>query len=247
MSQDDLRKYKVDDLFTELKRRAVCMTKPAMNVIMVGPPGAGKGTQGPVIRDELCICHLATGDLLREAVAKGTELGKKAKSVMERGDLVSDDLVIGLFKEQMQNPECERGMLLDGFPRTTVQAEKLDGMFKDVGRKVDKVIEFKVNDEVLVERIEGRRIHQASGRTYHVKFNPPKAEGLDDVTGEPLMQRKDDTKEVLEKRLGAYHSQTSPILSFYQNKGVLRSVDAMQKMDKVKGEIHSFLYEPIKK
>ena len=194
---DDLRKFKLDDIFNELKRRAVCLSKPKMNIIMVGPPGAGKGTQGPIIRDDLCICHLATGDLLRDAVAKGTELGKKAKDVMERGDLVSDELVIGLFKEQMENPECERGMLLDGFPRTTVQAEKLDQMFHQTGKKIDKVIEFSVDDDVLVERIEGRRIHKASGRTYHVKFNPPQKAGIDDVTGEPLMQRKDDTKDVL--------------------------------------------------
>ena len=146
---------------------------------------------------------------------------------MERGELVSDELVIGLFQEQMQNPECERGMLLDGFPRTTVQAEKLDSMFRTSGKKIDKVIEFAVDDEVLVERIEGRRIHKASGRTYHVKFNPPKKADIDDVTGEPLMQRKDDTKAVLEKRLGAYHQQTSPILNYYKKKNVLFSVNAM--------------------
>ena len=202
---DQLRNVKLDDLFTEIKRRAVCMTKPAMNIIMVGPPGAGKGTQGPIIKDELCICHLATGDLLRDAVAQGTELGKQAKDVMARGDLVSDELVINLFKEQMDHPECERGMLLDGFPRTTVQAEKLDTMFKSAGKKIDKVIEFKVDDDVLIERIEGRRIHKASGRSYHVKFNPPKKDGIDDLTGEPLIQRADDTKEALVKRLDGYH------------------------------------------
>ena len=240
---DALRNYKLDDLFTEIKRRAVCMSKPKMNVIMVGPPGAGKGTQGPIIRDELCICHLATGDMLRDAVAKGTELGKQAKDVMARGELVSDELVIGLFKENMDQPECERGMLLDGFPRTTVQAEKLDKMFQETGKKIDKVIEFKVDDDILVERIEGRRIHKASGRTYHVKFNPPKQEGLDDVTGEPLMQRKDDTKEALVTRLKAYHSQTSPILDYYRQRNVLFSVNAMQKMNMVQNEIHKGIYE----
>ena len=202
---DQLRNMKIDDLFAEIKRRAVCATKPAMNIIMVGPPGAGKGTQGPIIKDELCICHLATGDLLRDAVAQGTELGKQAKDVMARGELVSDELVINLFKESMNQPECERGMLLDGFPRTTVQAEKLDSMFKLAGKKIDAVIEFKVDDEILIERIEGRRVHKNSGRSYHVKFNPPKVAGIDDITGEALIQRADDTKEALEKRLDGYH------------------------------------------
>ena len=144
--------------------------------------------------------------MLRDAVSKGTELGKVAKDVMARGELVSDELVIGLFKENMNQTECERGMLLDGFPRTTVQAEKLDKMFAEQGKKIDRVIEFKVNDDILVERIEGRRIHAASGRSYHVRFNPPKVEGKDDITGEPLMQRKDDTKEALVTRLTAYHN-----------------------------------------
>ena len=183
----DLRNIKLDDLFEEIKRRSICMSKPKMNIIMVGPPGSGKGTQGPIIKDDLCLCHLATGDLLRDAVAKGTPLGMQAKDVMASGGLVSDELVIGLFKDSMNSPECERGLLLDGFPRTTVQAEKLDSMFKEQGKTIDKVIEFKVDDEILVERIEGRRIHKASGRSYHVKFNPPKVEGKDDLTGDSLM------------------------------------------------------------
>ena len=240
---DNLRNTKLDDLFSEIKRRAVCMSKPQMNIIMVGPPGSGKGTQGPIIKDDLCICHLATGDLLREAISKGTELGKKAKDVMARGELVSDELVIGLFKDNMNQPECERGMLLDGFPRTTVQAEKLDQMFVEVGKKIDKVIEFKVNDDILVERIEGRRIHKASGRSYHVKFNPPKVEGKDDITGETLMQRPDDTKEALVTRLSAYHKETSPILDYYKQRSLLFTVDAMGKMPQVQADIHRGIYE----
>lgn len=202
----DLRNVSTDDIMAEVKRRAICATKPKMNVIMVGPPGSGKGTQGPTIRDDLCICHLATGDLLRDAISKGTELGKKAKDVMAAGGLVDDELVIGLFKDSMNQPECERGMLLDGFPRTTVQAEKLDAMFKQSGKSIDKVVEFKVDENVLAERIEGRRIHKASGRSYHVKFNPPKVEGKDDITGEPLYQRPDDNREALGKRMSAYYS-----------------------------------------
>ncbi len=238
---DELRKFKIDDLFDEIKRRAVCMSKPKMNIIMVGPPGAGKGTQGPIIRDDLCICHLATGDLLREAVAKGTELGKQAKDVMARGELVSDELVIGLFKEQMANPECERGMLLDGFPRTTVQAEKLDQMFKETGKKIDKVIEFSVDDNVLVERIEGRRIHKDSGRTYHVKFNPPKVAGKDDVTGEPLIQRSDDKAENVSRRLATFRKQTQPVIEYYAAKGKVKEINADQAIDKVWADVSSTL------
>ena len=239
----DLRNTKLDDLFDEIKRRAVCMSKPKMNIIMVGPPGSGKGTQGPIIKDDLCICHLATGDMLRDAVSKGTELGKKAKDVMARGELVSDELVIGLFKENMNQPECERGMLLDGFPRTTVQAEKLDKMFADEGKKIDKVLEFKVDDDILVERIEGRRIHKASGRSYHVKFNPPKVEGKDDITGDALIHRPDDNKEALVTRMQAYHKQTAPILDYYRAKNILWSVDAMQKMPVVQADLHKAIYE----
>ena len=240
---ENLRNVKIDDLFDEIKRRAVCMSKPKMNIIMVGPPGSGKGTQGPIIKDDLCICHLATGDMLRDAVAKGTELGKQAKDVMARGELVSDELVIGLFKENMDQPECERGMLLDGFPRTTVQAEKLDAMFAEQGKKIDKVLEFKVDDEILVERIEGRRIHKASGRSYHVRFNPPKVEGKDDITGEPLIHRPDDTREALVTRMTAYHKQTAPILDYYKAKNILWTVDAMQKMPQVQADLHKAIYE----
>ena len=234
---------KLEDIMGEVKRRAACMAKPKMNVIMVGPPGSGKGTQGPKIKDDLCICHLATGDMLREAVAAKTPLGMKAKDVMARGELVSDELVIGLFEENMHQPQCERGLLLDGFPRTTVQAEKLDSMFKEQGKTVDRVVEFKVDDGILAERIEGRRIHKASGRSYHVKFNPPKVENIDDQTGEPLIQRPDDTRAALETRMKAYHSQTSPILDYYKNQNKLFTVNAMGSMDQVEKDIFKGLYE----
>ena len=210
---------------------------------MVGPPGSGKGTQGPVIRDELCICHLATGDMLRDAVTKGTATGKIAKDVMARGELVSDELVIDLVKENMGGAECERGILLDGFPRTTVQAEKLDKMFSDQGKTLDQVIEFSVDESVLGERIEGRRIHKSSGRSYHLKFNPPKVEGKDDVTGEDLMHRADDTLAALHKRMEGYRSQTSPILEYYKKQNILFTINATGSMDSVKSEIHSGLYK----
>ena len=146
--------------------------------------------------------------MLRDAVKAGTELGKKADGIMKRGELVPDELVVGLIEDNLSNPECERGVLLDGFPRNAAQAEKLDAMFANKKMNIDRVLEFKVDEEVLVERIEGRRIHQASGRSYHLKFNPPKVEGKDDVTGEPLMHRKDDTREALTKRMESYHKST---------------------------------------
>ena len=206
LEMQNLRNVSYEDLFGEIKRRYECTKRPGMNVIMIGPPGSGKGTQGPKIKDDLCVCHLATGDMLRAAVKAGTELGKVADGIMKRGELVPDDLVVGLIKDNLSEPECERGVLLDGFPRTQVQAEKLDKMFAENNRKIDKVLEFKVDEDVLAERIVGRRIHQASGRSYHLKFNPPKVEGKDDITGEPLMHRKDDTREALDKRMSSYHS-----------------------------------------
>jgi adenylate kinase len=210
-----LRNFKIEDLLAEVKRRQECSNKPRQNIVLIGPPGSGKGTQAPRIRDDLCLCHLATGDMLRDAIAQGTELGLKAKAIMDRGELVPDEVVIGLIDDASKNPECERGLLLDGFPRTAVQAEKLDSMLGSRSQKINKAIEFKVNDDILVERVEGRRIHPASGRSYHVKFNPPKVAGKDDQTGEDLIQRKDDNAEVLRKRMQAYHSQTAPILSYY--------------------------------
>ncbi|CAI2378310.1 unnamed protein product [Moneuplotes crassus] len=234
---DSLRNYKLEDIFEEIARRSTCSTKPKKDIILVGPPGSGKGTQAPRIKDELCLCHLATGDLLRNAVAKGTEIGKEAKGIMARGELVPDQMVVDLIDDALKMPECERGVLLDGFPRTIPQAEALDEMFERKGKKVDHVVEFKTDDDILVERISGRRVHKASGRSYHVKFNPPKTEGVDDATGEPLIQRPDDNEDVLRNRLDSYHSQTTPILDYYKKHNVLTTINAMQGIDEVYADI----------
>ena len=164
---------------------------------------------------------------------------------MDRGELVPDELVIGLIERASQEPECGRGLLLDGFPRTAVQAEKLDGMLQSKGTAIHKAIEFKVNDEILIERVEGRRVHLASGRSYHVKFNPPKNPGVDDETGEPLIHRKDDNAEVLKKRMQAYHASTAPILNYYQQKHILKTIDAMQKIQQVTQQIDEAIYRNI--
>ncbi len=239
---DSIRNYKLEDIFEEIARRETCSSKPKKDIILVGPPGSGKGTQAPKIKDELCLCHLATGDLLRNAVAKGTSIGKEAKEIMGRGDLVPDKMVVDLIQDALNMPECERGVLLDGFPRTVPQAEALDKMFESKGKKIDHVVEFKTNDEELVERITGRRIHKASGRSYHVKFNPPKVEGVDDETGEELIQRPDDNEEVLRKRLDSYHTSTTPILDYYKKHNVLTSIDAMRDINDVYSDINKNIF-----
>lgn len=183
-----------------------------MRVILLGPPGAGKGTQAKFICEKFGIPQISTGDMLRAAVKAGTPLGLQVKEVMASGGLVSDDTIIALVKERIQEPDCANGFLFDGFPRTIPQAEAL----KDSGVKIDVVLEIAVPDEEIIKRMSGRRVHEASGRTYHVVYNPPKVEGKDDVTGEPLIQREDDKEETVRKRLEVYHSQTAPLVTFYQ-------------------------------
>lgn len=233
----DLKSVTDQQLFEEFKRRMRCSEKPKQNVIFLGPPGAGKGTQGPKLGEEYCWCNLATGDMLREAVSKGTPLGLKAKDIMNRGDLVPDDLIVGLIKDKMNVPECSRGFILDGFPRTMKQAEKLDEILTQEGSQIDKVFKFNVKDELLTERITGRRIHKKSGRSYHLKYNPPKVDGKDDITGEDLMQRKDDTKETLVNRLQQYHTMTAPIADYYSNMGRLVNIDAERGIDDMWSQI----------
>lgn len=182
-----------------------------MRIILLGPPGAGKGTQAQFIMQRYGIPQISTGDMLRAAVKAGTELGLKAKAVMDAGQLVSDDIIIGLVKERIKQPDCAPGFLFDGFPRTIPQAEALTA----AGVPLDHVVEIAVDDNEIVGRISGRRVHEASGRVYHVTNNPPKREGVDDVTGEPLTQRVDDTEETVRKRLQVYHDQTKPLVDYY--------------------------------
>src|SRR4051812_16344095 len=182
-----------------------------MKLILLGPPGAGKGTQANFIREKFGIPQISTGDMLRAAVKAGTPLGVAAKKVMDAGQLVSDDIIIGLVKERLKAPDCARGYLFDGFPRTIPQAEAM----KAAGVALDYVLEIDVPDEEIITRMSGRRVHPASGRTYHVKFNPPKAQGKDDVTGEPLVQRDDDREDTVKKRLEVYHAQTRPLVDYY--------------------------------
>ncbi|KOM32708.1 hypothetical protein LR48_Vigan01g226400 [Vigna angularis] len=273
MSNSNLEDVPSLDLMTELLRRFKCSSKPDKRLILIGPPGSGKGTQSPIIKDEYCLCHLATGDMLRAAVAAKTPLGVKAKEAMDKawdpiwnleftfftmytleerlligyyvtifqGELVSDDLVVGIIDEAMKKPSCQKGFILDGFPRTVVQAQKLDEMLDKQGVKVDKVLNFAIDDAVLEERITGRWIHPSSGRTYHTKFAPPKVAGADDVTGEPLIQRKDDTAAVLKSRLEAFHRQTEPVIDYYSKKGIVANLHAEKPPKEVTVEVEKVL------
>lgn len=183
-----------------------------MRLILLGPPGAGKGTQAQFICEAFGIPQISTGDMLRAAVKEGTELGLKAKEIMNAGGLVSDDIIIGLVKDRIAQPDCANGFLFDGFPRTLPQADAL----KEAGVKLDHVVEVAVDDEEIVQRMSGRRVHPASGRTYHIQYNPPKVEGKDDVTGEDLIQREDDNESTVRHRLTVYHEQTAPLVEYYQ-------------------------------
>ncbi|MED5607002.1 Adenylate kinase [Pseudomonas delhiensis] len=199
-----------------------------MRVILLGAPGAGKGTQARFITEKFSIPQISTGDMLRAAVKAGTELGLQAKSVMDAGGLVSDDLIINLVKERIAQPDCANGFLFDGFPRTIPQAEAM----KEAGVTIDHVVEIAVDDEEIVSRMAGRRVHPASGRVYHVEHNPPKVAGKDDVTGEDLIQRDDDREETVRHRLSVYHTQTKPLVDFYQK---LAAVEGTPKYSRVEG------------
>ena len=214
-----------------------------MKIILLGAPGAGKGTQAQFLTKTFDIPQISTGDMLRAAIKAGTELGTLAKSFMDSGKLVTDEIIIGLVKERIAQDDCKNGFLLDGFPRTVPQADAL----KEAGVAIDAVIEIDVADSVIVERMSGRRAHLASGRTYHIVYNPPKVEGKDDVTGEDLVQRDDDKAEVVLDRLRVYHEQTAPLVNYYQGVAAADSsmkyitIDGTQKIDAVEQAILSQL------
>ena len=216
-----------------------------MRLILLGGPGAGKGTQANYIKEKYQIPQISTGDMLRAAVKAGTELGKKAKVVMESGGLVSDDIIIGLVKERIEEPDCAKGFLFDGFPRTIPQADAM----KDAGVPIDAVVDIDVPDEEIIKRMSGRRVHLASGRTYHIVFNPPKEEGKDDETGEPLIQREDDQEETVKQRLSVYHDQTEPLIGYYkewESSGEAAAptyirIEGVGKVDEIRDAIYNSL------
>jgi adenylate kinase len=212
-----------------------------MNILFMGPPGAGKGTQAERIVETFEIPHISTGDAFRLAMKQGTPLGQKAKEYVDQGLLVPDDVTNGIVRERLLQDDCGKGFLLDGFPRTLAQAEALDGMLGEMGRKIDHVVNLRVDRSLLLARLTGRRICKACGATYHVLFNPPKQEGVCDKCAGGLYQRSDDTEEKVGTRLDEYISKTAPLLAYYENKGLLREVDGEKEIDTVTSEIVSQL------
>jgi adenylate kinase len=213
-----------------------------MNVILLGPPGAGKGTQAKRIEEKNGLIQLATGDMLRAAIAAGTEIGRRAKPIMDSGQLVPDDVLIAMIAERIAQPDCHNGFTLDGFPRTVRQAEALDAMLAAKQRKLDHVIEMKVDDAALVDRVTGRFTCTRCGASYHDRYKQPRVPGVCDVCGNKTFSRRaDDTAETIKARLGAYHAQTAPILPYYRTKGVLQAVDGMADIDEVARQIDAIL------
>jgi len=221
----ELVKLSDEAMINELHRRFKCRQYPQKkSLIFIGPPGAGKGTHSYRLVTKFCLCQLSTGDLLRNEIKFQTDVGKKIKNIMDKGQFVSDDIVIDLLKKNMNKPECAQGVVFDGFPRSVKQAQKLDEILHLEGRDISRVLYFDVPDGCIIQRVTGRLIHEGSGRTYHVKFNPPKKEGRDDVTGEPLIKRSDDSEEVLKKRLEGFHTSTKPLIDYYESKGLLSRI-----------------------
>ena len=213
-----------------------------MNIVLLGPPGAGKGTQAKLLEEKRGLKQLSTGDMLRAAVAKGTELGRRAKAVMDKGDLVSDDIVVGIIADRLSQPDLVRGFILDGFPLNTTQAEALDRMLQSKNMKLDKVIEFKVRDEELIRRIAGRYSCAKCGASYHDSLAPTRKPGVCDVCGSTeFVRRPDDNENTVRDRLKVYNNQTAPLIDYYSKKGVLRAVDGMAGIDEVARQIERSL------
>lgn len=212
-----------------------------MNIMLFGAPGAGKGTQAKYIIERYGIPQISTGDILRAAVKEGTPMGLEAKACMEAGKLVSDEIIIGIIKDRLAMEDCKKGFILDGFPRTIPQAEALEKLMKEMEIELDKVISLNVPDELIVGRVVGRRVCKACGGSFHVEFNPSKQEGVCDFCGGELIQRKDDTAETVEKRLGEYHSQTAPLFDFYMERGIMAEIDGTKDIEEITKEIFNIL------
>ena len=217
--------------------------KKNIHIILLGPPGCGKGTQAQKLIREFGFVQLSTGDMLRAAISKGTEIGMRAKSIIDKGELVSDEIVIGIVRDRIFSTECECGYMLDGFPRTLAQAEKLDQILSDRNQKIDVVLRLCVPDDMAIRRIAGRRFHITSGRSYNIEFNPPKIEGRDDITGEKLVQREDDKEEIVQSRLNTYHELTEPLVRYYQKQGILKAIDGTGLPENIYAEIKQTLNE----
>ena len=208
-----------------------------MHILLMGPPGAGKGTQAANLVNEFAIPHISTGDMFRAAIKEGTELGKQAKACIDAGNLVPDEITVGIVRERLAKPDCEKGFILDGFPRTVEQADALTGILKEIGLKLTRVLNINVPAAELIERAVGRRICKKCGATYHIKFNPTKVEGICDACGGELFQRADDSEKTMKSRLSVYEAQTKPLIEYYQKAGLYTEVDGRQAIDKVFADV----------
>ena len=208
-----------------------------MRIMLLGPPGGGKGTQAKFIQESLNIPQISTGDMLRENVKNKTSLGDEAKGYMNRGELVPDDVILNMMKDRLQESDCKNGYILDGFPRTIPQAEGLSSLLSDIKQDLDMVILLNLNDDVIVKRMGGRRVHPDSGRVYHTEYNPPKVNNKDDITGEDLIVRPDDQENTVRKRLEVYHQQTAPLIDFYTKLSILKDINADGSIDSIKERI----------
>lgn len=212
-----------------------------MNIVFLGPPGAGKGTQAKILIEKYGIPQISTGDMLREHRAKGTELGKRAQEYMDKGQLVPDEIILDMVKERLAQPDCAKGFILDGFPRTVAQAEALDKILSEMNKKLDFALALVVPDELLVERLTGRRTCKNCGMMFHVKYKPPKVEGKCDVCGGELYQRPDDNEETVRNRLKVYHESTAPLIDYYKKKGILKEIDGSKSIEEITAQLISIL------
>jgi len=208
-----------------------------MKLLLLGPPGGGKGTQSKFLVNKFSIPQISTGDMLREHLKNNTSLGKKAQKFMDSGNLVPDELILNMMENRLKKSDCKKGYILDGFPRTLTQAEGLDKLLSQLKQNLDFVIVINVDDNIIIDRMGGRRIHPASGRTYHIKFDPPKKNNIDDITGEKLIIRIDDQEDTVKKRLKVYHSTTKPLINFYQSKGIINFINGETEIDEVNKNI----------
>ena len=217
--------------------------KESMNIILIGPPGAGKGTQAKFIVDNFSIPQLSTGDMLREHLHNKTSLGLDAKKFMDSGELVPDSIILNMMKERIQKKDSKKGFVLDGFPRTTIQANELTKLLNEINKQINFVLVLSVNDDIIVERMSGRRMHPASGRVYHIKYNPPKKAGLDDITNEELIIRNGDKEDTVRKRLQVYEKQTKPIINYYDNYNIVHTINGTASIEVIKKEIYNILID----
>lgn len=208
-----------------------------MRIMLIGPPGGGKGTQAKFIEESLSIPQISTGDMLRENVKNGTPLGKEAKEFMNKGELVPDNVILNMMKKRLLEDDCANGYILDGFPRTIPQAEGLTSLLSDIDQELDLVVLLDLKDDIIVQRMGGRRVHPDSGRVYHIEYNPPKVDNKDDITGEDLIIRPDDQEDTVRKRLDVYHEQTAPLISYYNEKSILNKINAEGNIETIKTRV----------